>query len=94
MAAVSKSKLKKVKCVTPGCTKNGVSHGLCGTCYQYARKLIVEGKTTWIRLGELGLSTFKKKVHPFVAAFEARELAAKEKESAAKTIPMSRKAQA
>ena len=51
------------KCLTPGCEgrythgkKDGSARGLCGPCYQAAKRMVKLNKTTWRELEDLKLA--------------------------------------
>jgi hypothetical protein len=47
-------------CIVPNCGKScmkgGHARGMCGPCYQHARRLVVLRKTTWRELEDAGLA--------------------------------------
>lgn len=78
------TKKPKIRCRTASCHRFAVnSKNLCASCYQNARSLVLDKKTTWQELEELGLCSPKaKKVTPFLAAFaKAKEAKAKSPKS-------------
>lgn len=50
----------KEKCVTDGCVRDGISRGLCQTCYVSAKKIVDSGKYSWEELARLGMAAFKR----------------------------------
>jgi hypothetical protein len=42
-------------CMTPGCDREAFTRGVCGSCYQVARRAINRGESTWAQLEESGL---------------------------------------
>lgn len=76
------TKKPKIRCRTASCHRFAVnSKNLCASCYQNARSLVLDKKTTWQELEELGLCS-PKRVTPFLAAFaKAKEAKAKSPKS-------------
>lgn len=46
--------MKDTKCLNPDCQTKRASRGLCQRCYQIAKNLVKNGKTTWDRLESKG----------------------------------------
>ena len=57
------------KCLFPGCVNGPSTRGLCGLHYQYARRLVTRGKTTWTKLEEGGKAKAPTRHHKFVSAW-------------------------
>lgn len=45
---------QKADCLAPHCPEKGSRLGLCIKCYQTARRLVLDGKTTWEALEQQG----------------------------------------
>lgn len=61
-------------CLTPGCGRRRTSEkyrGLCLPCYSKAKAAVAEGRTTWGRLEQLGLTLPAD--DPFTAALRRAE---------------------
>lgn len=43
-----------MKCLNPKCQSKGTRRGLCLTCYQVARALVIANQTTWEALEAKG----------------------------------------
>ena len=56
-------------CLFPECTAGSNTRGLCGLLYQYARRVVSRGKTTWTRLEETGKAKAPTRHHKYVSAW-------------------------
>ena len=70
-------KEKDERCLIKNCPRGGHTvRGLCNSCYNKAWILVKQGKTTWEKLEEQGLSTTSRPVGrpkgPFGIAFEEK----------------------
>lgn len=61
---------ERKRCVTSGCGNAAWTRGLCNTCYQLARKRVMDGEVTWEAIEKAGCAVPKKK-HPMAVALDA-----------------------
>jgi len=45
-----------MKCLIPGCEREGMCRGMCTNCYQLANKRVKQKRVTWKELIEVGLA--------------------------------------
>ena len=50
------SPLMKTTCLNPACDGEVYARGLCSGCYNTARRLVLQGRTTWEKLKAEGKS--------------------------------------